>query len=133
MTPYQIILETHSGIRWLLLLIAVVALIKFLIGWLQKGEFKGMDRGLMAAFIGLVDLNALLGLIMLLWRGIQEGLWNRERLEHAFVMTLVVVVAHGASRWRKSGSDAIQFRNNFIVILITLILIVVGVTTIGGW
>ena len=53
----NILLMAHSGIRRLVLLTAVIAIVKFLIGWLRGSQFKGMDRGLMAGFNGLLDLQ----------------------------------------------------------------------------
>jgi hypothetical protein len=59
----SIILVIHS--RWLVLLIAVIAVVKFAIGWLRSGAFKGMDRGLAAPSGAMVQ--ATLGLIVILW------------------------------------------------------------------
>lgn len=60
----NILFLAHSGLRWLVCLVAVMALIKFLIGWLRGGQFKGMDRGLMSGFSGLMDLQVTLGIIL---------------------------------------------------------------------
>lgn len=65
----DILLVAHSHLRWLVLLAAVIATIKFAVGWLRGGAFKGMDRALAAAFSGTLDLQATLGLINLLWLG----------------------------------------------------------------
>ena len=41
----NILLMAHSGLRWLILLVAVIAIIKFAVGWRTGSAFKGMDRG----------------------------------------------------------------------------------------
>jgi len=52
----DILLMAHSDLRWLVLLIAVIAIIKFLVGWVRRSPFTGLDRWLMAGFSGLMDL-----------------------------------------------------------------------------
>lgn len=129
------LLDIHSIIRWLILLIAFIAVVKFAIGWLRGGAFKGMDRGLTTAFSGMMDLQALLGLILLLGLGFSEsgGGFTRHRLEHAFVMILAAVVGHLPARWKKAA-DNIRFRNALFCILGALLLVYIGVTTLpGGW
>lgn len=130
----SVILEIHSFVRWAIVIVAVVALIKFAIGWAQKSKFTGGDRGLASAFTGLMDLQLLLGLIMLFWGGLVDGVgFPRVRLEHGFAMVIAVVVAHLAARWRKSG-DTVRFRNTFLTILVSLLIVFAGVASLpGGW
>ena len=42
----DILLSIHSLVRWIIVGIAVLAILKFAIGWLLDRPFKGMDRGL---------------------------------------------------------------------------------------
>jgi multisubunit Na+/H+ antiporter MnhB subunit len=131
----EIVLVIHSHLRWLVVLVAVIAAVKFAIGWLRGGVFKGMDRGLAAAFAGTIDLQALLGIINLLWLGFSAngGGFPRHRLEHAFIMILAAVLSHLPARW-KTAADNIRFRNTFLCILGALLLIYIGVATLpGGW
>ncbi|MBK8431599.1 MAG: hypothetical protein IPL28_10060 [Chloroflexi bacterium] len=128
------VLEIHSIIRWVIVIVGVLAIIKFAIGWAQKSKFTGADRGLSSAFTGLMDLQLLLGLIIIFWGGLVDGLgFPRVRLEHGFAMIIAVVVAHLSARWRKSG-DTLRFRNTFLTILISLLIIFAGVAALpGGW
>ncbi|MCK6566963.1 MAG: hypothetical protein DCC59_00605 [Chloroflexi bacterium] len=131
----DILLVAHSHLRWLVLLAAVIATIKFAVGWLRGGAFKGMDRALAAAFSGTLDLQATLGLINLLWLGFSAdgGGFTRQRLEHAFIMILAAVLGHLPARW-KNSQDGVRFRNAFFCILGALLLIYIGVATLpGGW
>ena len=128
------LLSLHSFIRWIIVIVAVIALVKLGLGWLRKMDFKKMDRGLIAGFTGLMDLQWLLGLIFLVWSGTAGGAgFPRHRLEHMFTMTLAVVVAHLNARW-KTAPDNIRFRNGFILILISLALVYLGVAGLpNGW
>lgn len=125
----NIVLTLHSLVRWLILVIALIALVKFAMGWLQKQEFKLMDRRLMSSFTGLIDLQLLLGFILLFGLG---GGVPRQRLEHAFTMIIVMIIAHLPARWRKSADDNLKFRNNLAVIVVTLLLIVVAISALPG-
>jgi uncharacterized membrane protein YphA (DoxX/SURF4 family) len=125
------LLTLHGEIRWLVALIAVVAMVRFAIGWLRGAEYKGLDRGLMAAYTGFLDLNFLLGLILLFGLG---GGFPAYRIEHAVTMFIAVGVAHSAAAWRKSDDAALKFRNNLIVVVVSLLVVILGVIRLrGGW
>jgi hypothetical protein len=125
------LLMAHSGLRWLILLVAVVAIVKFLIGWLTRGQYKGMDQGLMAGFSGLMDLQTALGIILLLWSGFAGAGFPRYRIEHGVIMIVAAVVAHLSARW-KEAEDAVRFRNGLLVILASLILVLIGILVLPG-
>lgn len=125
------LLMLHGGIRWLVALVAVVAIVRYGLGLLQNLAYGRLDRGLMAAFTGLLDLNFLLGLILLFGLG---GGFPMHRVEHAVTMLLAVIVAHSSAAWRKSEDASRKFRNNLIVIVLALVLVIVGVVRLrGGW
>jgi uncharacterized membrane protein YphA (DoxX/SURF4 family) len=125
------ILTLHGLIRWLIALVAVIALVRFALGWLNKMPYASMDRGLMAGYTGLLDLNLLLGLILLLGLG---GGFPPERVEHAVTMILAVVIAHASAAWRKADDGTKKFRNNLIVVAVSMALVVLGVIRLrGGW
>lgn len=125
------LLTFHGEMRWLVALVALVTLVKFLLGWLGNRQYQRLDRILLAATTGLMDLNLLLGLILLV--GLGGGLPG-HRIEHAVTMLLAIVVMHSSSRWRKSESSMVKFRNGFLTVLVALVLVFVGVLRLrGGW
>ena len=129
----QILLMIHSYVRWLIVLVAIAAVIKFALGWLRGGQFKGMDRGLASGFSGLIDLQATLGLILMLWSGFSGVGFPMFRIEHATTMVIAAVVAHLPARW-KTAADKTRFRNTLFCGLGALLLIYVGVMRLpGGW
>jgi uncharacterized membrane protein YphA (DoxX/SURF4 family) len=127
----NILLMAHSGIRWLIVLIALVAIVKFLIGWLRGGQFKGMDRGLMSGFSGMMDLQATLGIIILLWSGFAGDGFPAARIVHGVIMLVAAVVAHLSARWKNAG-DTTRFRNNLFIILGSLLLVFIGISVLFG-
>ena len=122
------VLTLHSINRWIIVVVAIIALIKFLIGWLRSSPYQPADRGLMAAYTALLDLQLLMGIILLIERGLA-----RRPLEHAVTMLVAIILAHLARSWRDKP-DKIKFRNNFLVILVGILFIIAGVAVLPqGW
>lgn len=117
------LLRFHGDIRWLVVIVAAVVIIKFLIGWLGKKQYAPLDKKLLTAYSILLDINVLLGLILLFsTRGP-----NGPRMEHATTMILAVVAAHATAIWRKSNDSPTKYRNQLLMVLLSLALVIVGV------
>lgn len=121
-----ILLIVHSYLRWLIVIVALVAVVKFAIGWRRGSAFKSMDRGLASGFSGLMDLQATLGLIYLIWSGVAGAGFPAYRIEHAITMIIAAVVAHLHVLW-KNADDKLRFRNSMLIIIDVLIIILVGI------
>ncbi|HID52921.1 MAG TPA: hypothetical protein EYP41_12920 [Anaerolineae bacterium] len=120
----------HGEFRWLVLLVALVAIVKFAIGLIKKQDYTPTDAKIMLAYTVFLDIQLLMGLTLLIF----GNNFNRPHLEHATTMIIAVVVAHLNAIWRKSGDSGKIFRNNIIVILLSLALILLGVIRLrGGW
>jgi hypothetical protein len=125
------ILAIHGELRWFVVLLAVVIIVKNVWGLVQKRPYTKLDRMLMIGFAALMGLNLLMGLILLF--GLGGGL-PTYRLEHALTMLVAIGVAASASRWAKHSDSMIIYRNNLIVMGISIVLVVVGVMSLrGGW
>ena len=124
----DIVRTIHGEVRWLVAILAIVVIVKFAVGLIRKSEYGRMDRGLMSGLVGLIDLNFLLGLILL----ISLGFDSRTRLEHAGTMFIAVLLAHSNAAWRKSEDSTKLFRNNLILVIVVLVLVFAGVTIIRG-
>jgi hypothetical protein len=116
----------HSIVRWLIVIVAVIAAVKFAIGWWRGDAFKSADRGLASGFSGLIDLQVTLGIIYLIWNGLVVEGFPMFRIEHAVTMIIAAVVAHLPVRW-KNAEDKIRFRNSLFIIIDVLIIIFIGV------
>lgn len=120
----DIVRTIHGEMRWLVAIVAIVVIVKFAIGLIQKSEYARVDRILMSSLVGLIDLNFLLGLILL----ISLGFDSRTRLEHAGTMFIAVLLAHSNAAWRKSEDSTKLFRNNLILVIVVLVLVFAGVS-----
>jgi hypothetical protein len=127
MAPF--LLGLHSGVRWLVVLITIIALIKLILGLVQKQSYDMLTQRIMMAFSGLTSLQWLIGLILLIALGnFSSGMiWS-----HAGVMTVAVAISHMHNRWKRSP-DVIRYRNSLIVVIVVLVLVFIGVSIVNGW
>lgn len=128
------LLTLHSVVRWVVIVAAVVAAVACLRTWLRNVQSGQTDRKAMAAFTGVLDLQLLLGLILIFWMGFYVGgKFAVYRVEHATTMVVAVVLAHLAAMWKKKA-PAVRARNSFFIIIAVLLLIIAGVSRLpGGW
>ena len=141
MSAYSIILEAHSGFRWLVLLLAVVLVIKSLAGLFGAGNYSKLDNILAASYVGLMHLQLLIGLVLYLFlspitdlafkdfgaamRDEQLRFWG---VEHIVIMILSIVAAQiGRSISRKAEDGSVKFRFQAIFFSISLLLMLFGI------
>ncbi len=128
------IVGVHGLVRWLVVIVAVVAVVRYLLVMTGRAQPSGMDRGLMSGYTGLLDLNVLLGLILIVGLSISAGQVMLVWLEHALTNIVGVAVAHiFARRARKVEAAQLKARANLLGVVISILIIVVGVTIVGGW
>lgn len=125
----DILLTLHSIVRWIIIAVAALAIIKFTIGWAGNQSFKGMDRGLASAFSGLMDLQVVLGLIYFIWNGMAVAGFPSYRILHMIVMIIAAVVAHIPARL-KNLTDKLRFLYSMLIILGALVLIFIGIAVL---
>lgn len=129
----NILLTIHSILRWIL--VALNALLAVRLGWLffEKKSFGKMDRGLLSGFSGLIDMQALLGLLYFFITGLGGTGFPMYRMEHLTTMIVAAVVAHLPGIWLKRGQKH-AVRNSFLAVLGVWLLIYAGVAALpGGW
>ena len=123
------VLMLHSIVRWLVVIVAVVAVVRYALVMAGKAQSSGMDRGLMPGYTGLLDLNVLLGLILIVGLG-----FTAQNIEHAVTNIIGVAVAHFFAQRAKKLEDAkLKARTSLLGVVISLLIIVVGVAFVGGW
>lgn len=123
-----LLMTIHGEIRWLVALAALVVIVKFLMGWLGKREYTSLDRTLLTVLTISLDVNVLLGLILLLFGGGFSG----PRLEHATTMLLAAIAAHMTAIWRRSTDSPTKYRNQLLLVLLALALVFMGVWRLRG-
>ncbi|MCO5185902.1 MAG: hypothetical protein M9918_10765 [Anaerolineae bacterium] len=125
----------HSGIRWLVVVVWVVLVLRYLLAWALNPRYRPFDRYLYTVFSGLLDFNVAIGLLLLILN-ILEGTSDVIYWFHMGVMLFAAVTAHLASRHIKTLLDNEPKEKFFIgwaSALFIGVLVAVGVALVGGW
>lgn len=118
----------HSWTRWIVLVVAIIAVIYFIMGLAQNKPWVKQGQTYLSVFSSLIGLQWILGLILFLLYQIPAGFSIRHQWEHLVTMTIVLAVAHIHYAWRRREMpDANRWRNGLLLIIGTLILIVAGI------
>jgi heme A synthase len=119
--------QAHSGVRYLVLLLALVALAISLYGFAARRPSGKGERVTMAVFTGVLDLQILLGIGLII-----SGIFYGALMGHLMMMILAAVSAHAAAAIAKKTPDA---RRAHAVraagVALALVLMVGGVIAIG--
>ena len=130
---YELALFLHSWLRWLVLAFGLTLLVTARRGWRRDTEWDGRADRLRAAFLGLLDLQAVLGLT--LYFGLSpltrvgladvsvamgDSVLRFYTIEHAFGMATGVIVAHIGLGRAKKGPVERRHRMTFLTLLVWL-------------
>ena len=127
----HVIFDAHSFVRWLILTLAVISVLKFAWGWLRGSEFKRADRALSVALASFIDLQAVLGQVYFFWSGFNRDSFPRFRFEHGGAMFLALVCTHLPLFWKNIDGKT-RFRNSLFAILASIVLILLGISRLPG-
>jgi uncharacterized membrane protein len=123
----------HSLVRWIVVIITVVALIKLIMGLVQNSAYDALTARIMRFFSIGIDIQWLIGVILIIVYGTTVGFGVRHIWEHAGVMTVAVVLGHLPARW-KNANDRTRYRNSLLIVIVVLALVFVGVALLPqGW
>ncbi|HEU4698259.1 MAG TPA: hypothetical protein VFS40_03710 [Gemmatimonadales bacterium] len=118
--------HAHSGLRYLVLLAGVLALLVLVYGR-ATGRPMRAGRVLTSVFAGLLDLQILLGIALVI-----SGIYYGALMGHMAMMLLAAVVVHVASVVARHATDerrALTLRLGGVVI--ALLCILLGILAIG--
>ena len=134
---YTFFLHLHSGLRWLVLLLAVAVVIKSLAGLFSNGKYGKLDNILSVSYVGLMHMQLLIGLVLYFFLSPytstfrfnmsdpESRFWS---VEHIALMLFAIIAAQvGRSISKKSGDDIVKFRFQSIFFGISLVLMLVGI------
>jgi heme A synthase len=96
----NVLFYAHSGLRFLVLLSAVMAIAVLLWGWSSRRAYDGQSRAITAVFTGVLGLQFLLGIGVVLTRP-----WYGALMGHLIMMFAAVGVAHGVTGYGRRQPD----------------------------
>ena len=137
---YQIVLSLHNAWRWVVVLIIVIAIVQFLMGWLQRKNWTPSDRRTLMLYTTVLDIQLILGFLLFFvlspvttsaFSNFGEAMRNSGQrfflVEHTVMMLIAVIVAHVSTVMvRRSSSDVGKFRIAAIGAIVATIAILAG-------
>ncbi len=132
-------LHLHSGLRLLILIFLLTAIVKSLVGWLGKKPFKKADNLVAVILVALVHTQALVGIVIYAMSDmVKAGLADMAEtmknpslrfwtVEHAVIMLLVVVlITIGRAKSKKAATDELKHKKGAIFYIIALVFVIWG-------
>lgn len=135
----ETVAELHSGIRWILVVLGLILLVRLGQGVMSRGKLKygRLERLGMMVLHWLFRIQWVVGLIFLLFQVFQSGLPISEigyRWEHLIVMTIGLGVFELQRAKFPGIKDGQKYRHGLVALLVVSILVFVGVLRIpAGW
>ncbi len=137
----EFIKHFHSGLRWIVLILALLAIVKAFMGMQKKSTFTNSDNKIGLMLISFMDIQLIIGLVLYVFgplgfKNIQnmggEVMKNPYTqffaMEHLVGMLIAIVVFHiGRSKSKKAIDDASKHKKAFIFYLIGLLIILASI------
>lgn len=134
---YTFFLELHSGLRWLILLAVVIAVIKSTVGLFGSGQYTKFDKIVATSFQMLMRVQFLVGLGLYFFLSPftsrftfnmgdpNERFWS---VEHILLMFFAVGAAEMGGKISGKAEDAqVKFKFQAIFFGISLALMLLGI------
>ena len=138
----EFIKHFHSGLRWVVWILALLTIIKALMGMQKKSAFTNADTKISLVLISFMDIQLITGLVLYVFgpmglkniqnMGMGEVMKNSYTrffaMEHLIGMLIAIVVFHiGRSKSKKAIDDASKHKKAFIFYLIGLLIMLASI------
>ena len=137
---YTFILAVHNILRWIILILAIAALVRAYWGWFGKRDWTATDRKVGSFYSISLDVQLILGLILYFVLSpivsknlsnfmtlLADQLFRFFALEHTLIMVIAIILAHvGAATSRRAVENTIKHRRAAIWFTLSFIAILLG-------
>lgn len=138
---HTLVLSLHSVVRWLVVILGLLAAGRSLAGWLGRGNWGPLEDRLGMWFTTVMDLQLLLGLLLYFFlspitttafRNFGSALADPGRrfwvVEHLLTMVVAVILAHsGRALSRKSAVAATRYQRAAIFFSLAVLAILLAI------
>jgi len=138
---YEITLAIHSYLRWIILILGVVAVAKAIGGWLGRKPWGASDQKLGMFFVTGLDLQLLVGVVLFLFfspltdamfqepgAAMKNTVTRFFSVEHTVMMVIAVALAHiGRVRARRAADPVAKHRTTAIFLGLSLLVMLAGI------
>ncbi|NOQ73304.1 MAG: cytochrome B [Crocinitomix sp.] len=132
----QILISSHSGWRWIVLILLLAAVVKMHMGWKGKKTFVAGDRKLALFAMMAFHLQYLFGWILYLMSDyvqfssetMSTSILRFFTLEHSLMMTIAfILITMGYSKSKKKDNDTARFKVVAVFYTIALVVVLAGI------
>jgi len=132
----EILKHTHSGLRWLFLLIIIFAIVNAIRKWKSGDKFGAKDKLLNIITIALTHTMGIIGIVLFfISPKIQftEGFMKNDMYrfyltQHTFGMVLaIILITIGYSKAKKAAKDSAKFRKTAVWFTISLLIVLISI------
>ncbi len=133
---YNGLLHLHSFLRWVVLAVLIIVIVKSFVGWLGKKTYTKGDKTLSLVTVSATHLQIVIGLVLyfvspLIAMAMEDfgGAMGNAQLrffavEHAAIMLIAgVLLTIGSAKAKRAADDIGKFKTQAIWFTITLVLI----------
>ncbi len=138
---YISLLKLHDALRWMILIVALIVLLKYFMGWFSQQKWKKSDNILGLVFTSLMDLQLLTGLVLYLFmspiiktafQDFKSAMSNPDlrfyAVEHSVMMILAIALVHvGRAKSKKAQTDKKKFGQALLFFGIAYIIIIAAI------
>lgn len=138
---YSGLLHAHNGLRWLVLLAFLAAIIFAFAGWFGKGDWKRRDKLSGLLLVIFMDLQFVIGIVLYVFVSpITKAAFNDfgaamknadlrfYAVEHIFMMVIALVLMHigrikskkDIADWKRHRAAAIFYTISLLVVLASI-------------
>ncbi|WP_018127742.1 hypothetical protein [Balneola vulgaris] len=129
---YNGLLHAHSGLRWVVLVLLVLAIIKAFSGWFGKKEYTAGDKKIALFALIATHIQLLLGLglyfispkVSFAEGAIQNEIYRFYTVEHMSMMIIaIIIITLGFSLAKRTTEGTAKFRKTALFYTLGLLII----------
>ncbi len=133
---YQMLKHAHSGIRWIVLILLILAIVNAYSKWKNRKDFTNGDKKKHLFAMVFCHIQLLIGLVLYPKSPMvsfadgfmKESVSRFYTVEHMSMMILaIILITFGYIRAKKKQDDSQKFKTTFIFYLLGLIVILAAI------
>ena len=130
---YLFLKNAHSGWRYIVLVLLIIAVVNALRGWLGKRPYAESSRKLNLFTLISAHIQLLLGLVLYFFSPLTKGvmsdpLFRYWKVEHISMMILAVILTTiGNSRSKKLVEDTVKHKSIVVFFGLGLVIIIAAI------
>lgn len=122
----SVLLVLHNLVRWVVIILAILALVRAYRGWLSSQAWSPRDRQIGVFFTSALDTQMLLGLLLIVFVGFSN--LDDFLIHHIIPMIVAIAIAHiGSVRAQKAPDDPVKYRMAALFYSVAVLIILVSI------